>query len=94
MSFFKKLILFLSLVAVSSFALAEVVDINRADAQEIAASLKGVGIKKAEAIVQYREQYGAFKSPDELVNVKGIGTRTVELNMGNIRIKELGSGGK
>ena len=91
MSLLKKLIVIISFVVFSSFAYADVVDINRANAQEIAVSLKGVGIKKAEAIVQYREQHGSFKTIEELVNVKGIGTRTVELNMDNIQIKEPGA---
>lgn len=86
MSIFKSLILAIMVFTFSSFASAEAVDINHADAQEIAASLKGVGIKKAEAIVQYREQYGPFKTHEDLVQVKGIGARTVELNLENIQI--------
>ena len=59
---------------------AQPVDINTADAPTLAASLRGVGESKAEAIVAYREANGAFKSADDLVKVKGIGEKTVELN--------------
>ena len=46
----------------------------------IAEALKGVGMSKAEAIVSYRDKNGQFKHIDELVNVKGIGIRTVDIN--------------
>lgn len=56
------------------------VNVNSASAEQIAESLKGVGLSKAEAIVSYRSENGAFKHADELVNVKGIGIRTVDIN--------------
>ena len=56
------------------------VNVNSASAEEIAEALKGVGMSKAEAIVSYRSEYGQFKHVDELVNVKGIGIRTVDIN--------------
>lgn len=62
------------------------VNINTADAATIAAELKGVGETKARAIVEYREKYGPFKTPEDLSLVKGIGERTVELNRENIRV--------
>jgi competence protein ComEA len=62
------------------------VDINTADAETIAAELKGVGPAKAKAIVEYREKHGPFKTADDLSLVKGIGDRTVELNLANIRV--------
>ena len=43
---------------------------------------------KAEAIVSYRDANGAFKHVDELVNVKGIGIRTVDLNRDYIRLDD------
>lgn len=54
------------------------VNINTADVATLAGSLRGVGIKKAEAIVAYRSEHGPFKSVDELVNVKGIGDKMLE----------------
>ncbi len=62
------------------------VDINTADAETISAELNGVGLAKAQAIVEYRKKYGPFKSADDLSLVKGIGDRTVELNRANIRV--------
>jgi len=70
-------------------AFAEPVDINTADAAALSSGLKGVGPTKAEAIVAYRNQNGPFRSLEDLANVKGIGSRTVEMNRDNIR---LGSG--
>lgn len=49
-----------------------VVDLNRAPATELA-NLPGVGQKLAEAIVDYREEHGAFAAADDLLNVGGIG---------------------
>ena len=63
------------------------VDINTADAATISAELKGIGLSKARAIVEYRQKHGPFKSPDDLSLVKGIGDRTVELNRADIRVR-------
>jgi len=73
-------------LALSGFAVAEapVVNINTATAEQLAERLSGVGEAKAEAIVQYREEHGAFKHPDELVNVNGIGLATVDRNRDRI----------
>lgn len=65
---------------------ASVVNVNTASAEELAQALKGVGLKKAEAIVAYRESNGQFQHVDELVNVKGIGLRTIDLNRGVIML--------
>lgn len=67
-------------------AFAEPVDINTADAAAISKSLKGVGMSKAEAIVEYRKKHGPFKNADELSLVKGIGERTVEINRSDIKV--------
>ena len=56
------------------------VNINAADAQALAAGLKGVGQSRALGIVKYRETYGAFTSVDELAEVKGVGKSTIEKN--------------
>jgi competence protein ComEA len=62
------------------------VDINKADAKTIAKELDGVGISRAQAIVDYREKNGVFKSVEELRKVKGIGAKTLEQNRSNIRL--------
>ena len=73
-----------ALVVCPLVALAGPVDINSADAATISAELQGVGMVKAQAIVEYREAHGPFKSVDDLVLVKGIATRTVDINRDNI----------
>lgn len=56
------------------------VNINKANSSQLATALKGVGLKKADAIVEYRSKFGDFKSVDELTSVKGIGAKTVAKN--------------
>ena len=73
------------LLAAAAWA-AEPVNVNTASADEISQSLKGVGLSKAQAIVAYREANGSFKHADELVNVKGIGIRTIDQNRGLIEL--------
>ena len=47
------------------------VDINTADAFALM-SLPGIGQSKADAIIAYRNEHGAFKAPEELMNISGI----------------------
>lgn len=53
------------------------IQINRATLEEIQ-TLNGIGPSKAEAIITYREENGPFTSVDELLNVSGIGEKTLE----------------
>jgi competence protein ComEA len=71
------------LLLASAFALAlstgavfaaDKININTATKAELQA-LSGVGDATADAIIAYREQNGAIKSIDDLVNVKGIGLK-------------------
>ena len=57
---------------------AEPVNLNSGSAEEIAAALKGVGMSKANAIVEHRESNGDFASVEQLLDVKGIGMKTLE----------------
>jgi competence protein ComEA len=68
--------------------LAGPVDINTADAKTIARELKGIGLSRAQAIVDYREKNGPFKNADELANVKGVGMKVVEQNRPNIKVEK------
>lgn len=63
------------------------VNINTADAATLARELNGIGIKRAQAIVEYRQKHGPFKSPDELTLVKGIGPAALAKNRELIRIE-------
>lgn len=74
------------LLAGPGLVFAGPVDVNTADAETISAELKGVGLSKAKAIVEYRKKHGPFRSADDLSLVKGIGERTVELNRDSIRV--------
>lgn len=74
-------LLFLALVFAGPILAADdVVDINTADAVELARVLDGVGPSKADAIVAHRDKFGPFTDVDELRYVKGIGAATVERN--------------
>ena len=67
-------------------AFAGPVNVNTADAATIAAELKGVGLSKAKAIVEYRKKHGPFRSAEDLTLVKGIGERTLDLNKSDIKV--------
>ena len=82
-SFLLTLILALPVVGFS----AETININTADKETLMAVIKGVGDKKAEAIIQYREKNGPFKSIDELSNVKGIDVGILEKNKDSLTIE-------
>lgn len=62
------------------------VDINQADAETLSRVMEGVGPKKAQAIIDYRNQHGPFHSIDELTQVKGIGVGTLSRNRGRIAV--------
>lgn len=68
----------LSLSMFSSVNAAQTVDINVADAATMAAGISGIGPSKAQAIVDYRTENGLFITVDDLVNVNGIGLKTVD----------------
>lgn len=71
----------------SAFVFAGPVNVNTADAESIAAATNGVGLKKAQAIVAFRNKNGPFKSLDDLSLVKGIGSKTVEKNRANLTLE-------
>ena len=65
---------------------AERVNINTADVATLDRVLVNVGPVKAQAIVDYRTANGAFRSPEQLAMVKGIGLKTVEKNRDRIEV--------
>ena len=83
-----RVILLCVLLTFSSFVCAEPVNINTASAKELAENLKGVGPKKALAIIEYREANGPFFAPEEITNVKGIGPKTLEKNLEDIIVRD------
>jgi competence protein ComEA len=67
----------------ASMIFAAAIDINKASVKELS-SLKGIGEKKAKAIVAYRKKE-CFKSVRDLTKVKGIGPKFIENNKGKIK---------
>lgn len=57
------------------------INLNKADVQVLTKSIKGIGKKRAEAIVNYRKAHGHFKSLRELALIKGIGKSFVNKNL-------------
>ncbi len=64
---------------------ADKVNLNSADVDALM-TLKGVGAKKAEAIVAWRKEHGQFKSIEQLMDVKGIGESIFETNKSRLSI--------
>ncbi|RWR00676.1 hypothetical protein ED28_17595 [[Pantoea] beijingensis] len=62
------------------------ISINSASAEELAVAMNGVGLKKAESIVSYRNSYGPFTRIDQLTEVPGIGSALVERNLGRLKL--------
>ena len=73
-------------IMIFSFTILLGVDINTATKKELS-TLIGVGETKAKAIIEHREK-NCFKSVDDLVLVKGIGSKTVEKNLTNLSASE------
>ena len=69
----------------------EVIDINTATAEELADAMTGVGLKKARAIVAYRDENGPFAAVEDLSMVRGIGDATVDTNRDRIAVNDSGS---
>jgi competence protein ComEA len=63
------------------------VNLNTADAETIARELNGIGEARAKAIVEYRNEYGAFQSREDLLKVAGIGRYILDSNQENILIE-------
>lgn len=84
MKIFKTLLITTALLAQSAIA---AVNVNQADAAQIAEELKGIGLSKATAIVAYRAENGPFETVEALTEVKGIGLKTVEKNRADILLK-------
>jgi competence protein ComEA len=82
--------LIVSLMPVAS-AWAGPVNVNTADATTIARELDGIGPAKAQAIVEYRQKNGPFKTPEDLLKVDGIGDKVLDQNKGNIRVDRGGA---
>lgn len=65
---------------------ATVININTASEQELM-TLSGIGQAKAQQIIQYREENGLFDTPEDLMNVSGIGEKSFETLKDSIKVK-------
>ena len=61
------------------------INLNKADAQTLSGSFKGIGKKRAEAIVSYREAHGAFSSVEQLGDVRGVGKTFVKRHLDDLQ---------
>lgn len=61
------------------------IKLNSATADQLQ-QLSGVGLKKAEAIIEYRNKKGKFKSIEEIQQVKGIGPALFEKNKAKLSL--------
>jgi len=87
----KLAVLCFSLVSITG--LAEPVDLNTATATEIAQSLSGIGLTRAQKIIVYRDKFGPIDTPEELLAIKGIGEKTLEKNRAKIITRLIGPAG-
>lgn len=62
------------------------VNINQANAEQLARALHGVGMARARAIIELREQLGGFKDMEELLQVRGLGVKVLEDNKDRIEL--------
>jgi len=76
----KTLLLCLALCLGAVSIQAQPININQANVEEIAENLQQVGMVKAQAIVDYRDEHGEYHDIDQLLQVRGIGISTLELN--------------
>ncbi|MEF8833536.1 MAG: helix-hairpin-helix domain-containing protein [Halofilum sp. (in: g-proteobacteria)] len=83
----RKIVLAMVLALATGAAVAdEKIDINTANAENLAAALDGVGEVRAQAIVDYREANGDFPSVASLTAVTGIGPATLESNQERLTV--------
>ncbi|SJN58677.1 ComE operon protein 1 [Vibrio ruber DSM 16370] len=76
-----------STLAVVTQSPVKTVNINSAAAEDVAAALNGIGLKKAQALVSYREEHGPFIHIEDVTAVKGIGASLVEKNRNRITLQ-------
>ncbi|MBM7423627.1 MULTISPECIES: helix-hairpin-helix domain-containing protein [Spongiibacter] len=73
-------------LALTFSAPASALNINTATAAELT-ELKGVGPKRAQAIVRYREKHGPFQDREALLDVPGVGKKVLKDNLAIIELE-------
>lgn len=71
--------------------LVSAINLNSASKKELQ-TLKGIGAKKAETIIQYRQSHGPFTRAEEVMKVKGIGKKIWHDNKNKIEVDEESKG--
>ena len=92
MTAIERLLVSILVILAASTAAAGPVNVNTADAETLSAELTGIGMARAQAIVEYREQNGPFRTPEDLLNVRGFGERTLEINRNDIMLDSASTG--
>lgn len=64
-------------VTTAAVKMIEKINVNKASRNQLAV-IKGLGMKKAQAIIDYRQENGDFVSLESLIKVKGIGKSTLQ----------------
>lgn len=72
--------------AAASQAEEEKVSMNKASAAEFSKALNGVGLKKGQTIVEYREEMGPFTQIEQLQEVPGIGPALFQRNQSRLKL--------
>ena len=78
----------LLLATLGFISTASALNINTADAPTLSAELKGIGMTKAEAIVNFRTEHGPFSEPNDLIAVPGIGPKIIEMIQDQITFED------
>lgn len=88
MEILKRVFLIVLLALPLYLSAADKVNINTASKEVLMTEIKGVGEKRAEAIITYREKNGPFESVDDLANVSGIGPSILKENRESLTVSE------
>ena len=82
--------IFAVLLSLPTLLLAgQTININTAD-KDLLMSIKGIGEKRAEAIIAYRNKNGPFKTVDQLADIKGVGKLFIDSNRDVLVVKDTG----
>lgn len=60
------------------------INLNSASANDLTHAIKGIGHKRALAIIQYRQKHGHFRTITDLASVRGIGLRFVQTHRADL----------
>ncbi len=80
-------VLILLMLINSAQLFAAPVNVNTASLEQLVDNLAGIGVHKAQAIIDYREQNGEFRKLEDLLKVKGIGPSIIEQNEQDLLFK-------